>query len=53
LSETVRILAGIEFIREWWEATKADVENNAKGPDIDSAGVLAVARIFENLRCDV
>jgi hypothetical protein len=53
LREAVRIFAGIELIREWWETTKADVQNNAKRPDIDSTGVLAVAGIFENLRCDI
>jgi hypothetical protein len=53
LGEGVRILSGVEFIREWWEATEADIQHDPKRPNINSTGVFAMAGILEDLRGDI
>lgn len=53
LGEIVRILAGVEFIRERGKAAETDVENDAEGPDVDGTRVFAVSVVFENFGRDI
>lgn len=53
LGEGVRVLSGVEFIGEWWEATEADIQHDSKRPNVDSASAFAMAGILEYLRGDI
>ena len=51
--EVVGVVAGAQFVGERGEATQADVEDDAEGPNVHGVGVFAVARVFEDFGCDI
>jgi hypothetical protein len=53
LRHRIRILARVEFVGEGREAAETNVEDDAEGPDVDGAGVFAVASVFEDFGGDV
>lgn len=53
LSKGVRIFGSIQFIAEGWKAAEADVQYDAKGPDVYSASVFALPSLSKNLRGNI
>ena len=53
LGEVVGVLIGPELVGEGGKAAKADVEDDAEGPDVDGAGVFSVFAVLQDFGGDV
>ena len=53
LREVVGVFAGAKLVGEGGEAAETNIENDAEGPDVDGAGVFAMARVFEDFGGDI
>jgi hypothetical protein len=53
LTEKVGVFGSVQLVAEGWEATEADVEHDAQGPDVYGMVVTAVLGAFEDFRGDI
>lgn len=53
LGQGIGELLGVQLVGEGWESTQADVQHDAKGPDINGLCVFPVSAIGQDFRCHV